>query len=251
MSDQSTGSDLEQSKHRDARRRTTAVVAAVALLVGMLLITVGVAANSSAGCSACHASQSDALAASAHSDTECTVCHAAAPGQVAARVDVVARMVPSSVGGLELDGPGRPIGSGPCLTCHQDVLSGEVLLKNGLRIDHLACTSQTSCSACHSQASHGTSTRVVRAASMSECIACHLEQSVSVACETCHEGKWPPIAPATLCGSGPTAPIGRAHTALETFAPARCATPPATARAATVAACRTPRTSGRHTAITP
>ena len=103
--------------------------------------TVGVAANSSAGCSACHASQSDALAASAHASIACTVCHAAPPGQVAARVDVVVRMVPASIGGVDLDGPGRPIGSGPCIECHEDVLSGGVLSKNGLRIDHLACAS--------------------------------------------------------------------------------------------------------------
>ena len=188
MSDQSTGSDQHQGERRDRRPRTTAVLAAGGLFVVVLFLAVGVVANSSAGCSACHASQSAALAASAHAAIECTVCHAAPPGRVAAGIDVVVRMVPSSIGGVDLDGPGRPIGSGPCVECHADVLSGEVLLKNGLRINHLACTSQTHCSMCHSQASHGTSTRVVRAASMSECTACHLEQSASVACESCHEG---------------------------------------------------------------
>ncbi len=56
---------------------------------------------------------------------------------------------------------------------------------------------------------------------------------------------WPPIAPATPCGSGRTAPIGRARTAWAIFARARCAMPPATARAATAAACPTLRTSVR------
>ena len=188
MSDQSTGSDLENSKRSAARRRTTAVFSAVALLVVVLLVTVGVAANSTAGCSACHAAQSQALAESAHATVACNTCHAAPPRSVAARMDVVLRMLPASIGGVTLDGPGKPIGSAPCTSCHTEVMSGGVVAKNGLRIDHQACTSHTSCSACHSRSSHGSSTRIVRAPSMSECTACHLAQGASTACETCHEG---------------------------------------------------------------
>ena len=114
-----------------------------------------------------------------------------APGPISSRVDVLVRMVPAAIGGVDLSGPGRPIGSRACLGCHSDSLSGGVLVKNGLRIDHGRCAADGHCGDCHSPASHGSSTRVVRAPSMSECVACHTQSAASVGCVTCHEGQLP------------------------------------------------------------
>jgi hypothetical protein len=168
------------------------VVAALAALVVVIGIIVGVAATSSVGCASCHESQTTSLASSAHAGEACSTCHAAPPQQFAARLDVIVRMLPSSIGGVDLDGPGRPMGSRSCITCHDDVLSGDVVTKNGIRINHQACASETSCRVCHSASSHGTSTRFVRAPVMAECTACHLEDGASVECKTCHEGEMTP-----------------------------------------------------------
>ncbi len=191
MSEPLTGSDAQPPPQR-VRRRTRAVVAAVAALVAVIAIVIGVAANSSVGCSSCHEAQSAALAASAHAGEACSTCHAASPQQFAARFDVIVRMVPSSIGGVDLDGPGRTMGSSTCIACHDDVLSGDVATKDGLRINHQACAAETSCDRCHSASSHGTSTRFVRAPVMAECTGCHLENGASTACTTCHEGEMTP-----------------------------------------------------------
>lgn len=186
-----SGSNLQSEEDgiRRVSHRTPAMLAAAAALVVALLVALGAVASSAAGCSSCHASQAEALAETGHASLACSVCHTGSSGQFAASVDVAVRMVPASVGGVAMDGPGRTVGSGPCLECHEDVLVDGLRAANGLRVDHVSCAAEAQCSACHSPSAHGTSTRLVRAPVMSACTVCHLERGASVACETCHEGE--------------------------------------------------------------
>lgn len=195
MGDQSTGVfrhpwGRTSGMHRDARRRRVAVVALVAVVAAVLVI-VGAGASTPGACTLCHGAQAEALSSSSHKGVSCLRCHAFGPRQVQARLDVALRMVPASLGGVELEGPGRPLGNAACIQCHGDILTGEVIEANGLRINHRECSASTQCAGCHSAAVHGRSTRVIRTSSMSECTVCHVERTVSVACDSCHKGKMP------------------------------------------------------------
>lgn len=155
----------------------------------IVIVLVATTATSTAGCGWCHRPQANALTKSVHERVACGSCHAASPVRLQASVDVVARMVPASLGGIKLDGPGRPMASSACTHCHDSVMAGEVVQARGIRIKHESCASGAPCATCHSAASHGRSTRVVRAPSMSGCTKCHLERGISTDCDVCHEGK--------------------------------------------------------------
>ena len=161
----------------------------VTLLVLGILVSVGAA--STVACSRCHAPQAAALADSPHSGIACERCHFASHGPVSSRIAVVTRMLPSSVGGVRLEGPGRPMGRGVCVSCHPKWVAGGVVSNDGLRINHTRCTVGASCESCHGETIHGTATRLVRKAAMADCVACHVEKSAPLDCATCHVGKVP------------------------------------------------------------
>ena len=172
-------------------RRVLVAVSVALVVVCALIAILGFASASTAVCANCHAPQAAALAASPHAGVACERCHFASRGPVHARADVVTRMLPASLGGVRLDGPGRPMGSRACISCHPTWVAGGVVSKNGLRIDHTSCTNSTSCESCHGGSIHGRSTRMVREVAMSECIACHAEKEAPLDCPACHVGKIP------------------------------------------------------------
>lgn len=190
-------SDSKSTTRKDAQASTSigpawriglAVALAVLAVLGLIAI-LGFGAGSTIVCTRCHASQSSALARSPHKDVECATCHFSSRGSVPSRFDVVARMLPNSLGHVRLEGPGRPVGSGACLQCHAKLLEGGVVSKNGLRIDHSQCAVSSACESCHGQSMHGSSMRLVRGPSMTECVACHVANKAPVECSTCHVGK--------------------------------------------------------------
>jgi hypothetical protein len=174
-----------------ASRRVLAAAVIVLIVIGALIAVVGFAAGSTAACSHCHVLQAAALTRSPHTGIACERCHFASRGSVHGRVDVLTRMLPSSVGGIRLEGAGRPMGSGACISCHPTWVAGGVVTKNGLRIDHTRCTVAVPCENCHGQSILGLSTRKVRNAVMTDCVSCHVEKNAPLDCPTCHVGRIP------------------------------------------------------------
>jgi hypothetical protein len=149
----------------------------------------GFAAGTSATCSQCHARQAVALANSPHRNTACSACHFGARGPVFSRLDVVARMLPATLWGVRLEGPGHQIGSPTCASCHADMVQGTSLKKNGIAINHTQCIVGAACEDCHGASAHGTAVRYVRAQSMEACVACHRTKNAPLGCTTCHAEK--------------------------------------------------------------
>ena len=192
MSSKPTADKSEQVRASAGPLSRIARTVALAALVTLGLIAIlGIGAGSSVACSRCHTAQSVALAASPHSSIACGTCHFSVRGETSGRFDVLARMAPSSVSGVRLEGAGREVGSRVCLSCHAKILAGGVLSKNGLRINHSRCSVASLCEDCHSQSIHGASTRLVRSPSMTDCVACHVANKALVGCSTCHDGKLP------------------------------------------------------------
>lgn len=181
-----TASAVAGAPGRPGRRRLALVALLAVALVGLIVIVLGLGASSTAACSLCHAKQAAALTRSAHAHVACGACHLAAQGPVAARLDVVVRMLPSSIGGVRLDGPGREVGRAACVSCHAGAITVAAENKNGLRINHRQCTVASACEDCHGRSAHGSSTRLVRGPSMASCIACHAQVKAPVGCSTCH-----------------------------------------------------------------
>jgi hypothetical protein len=169
-----------------------ALSAALAALVVLILVAaLGIGAASTVACSYCHASQATAFGRSPHAGIPCSTCHFSARGPILSRLDVLTRMLPSSIGGVRLVDSGRPVGGAVCVYCHTKIASGGVVSKNGLRINHSRCSVTSTCEDCHSQSIHGTSTRFVRTSSMTACFACHVANKAPVGCSVCHAGQLP------------------------------------------------------------
>ncbi len=175
---------------RYPRRTTVALLATVAVAL-VVIALLGVGLGSAGACAGCHRAQYSALADSTHAGVVCTKCHFLDRGPVAARLYVMFRMVPSSFGGVELDGPGRPVGRNACVSCHDDLEDQGVVSADGLRINHRACAKTSRCGSCHGQVAHDDSIRFVRTPSMTECVACHVRENALLTCSTCHTDRLP------------------------------------------------------------
>lgn len=184
MNEAQTG--LDTGRTRRKHTRVISVAVGVGALAIVALAFVGVAANSTSGCSSCHRAQSKALAATNHENVACEACHAAPPERFSAAIGVVFRMVPASIGGVRLNGPSRPMGDGACTGCHDATMSSGVVSAKGLRIKHSTCAIDSHCFSCHSSSAHGRATRVARTPTMTQCTTCHVKQRVSTQCVTCH-----------------------------------------------------------------
>lgn len=182
--------DTEQ-KQTDARggtllRRVLAVAIPVAVLLVLFAVVLAVGVGPTPACSACHASQAHALAKTPHSGISCGSCHVPAGGMLSSGLDVAFRMVPASLGGVRLVEAGRPVGNSACVTCHSALVSGGVVKKNGLTINHTQCIASSPCENCHGSVMHGSAVRFVRSPTMSACIGCHAAQHATEACTACH-----------------------------------------------------------------
>lgn len=192
MSDASNPTPSPQAEvpSKPVWQRAIAVAVAALAVVGLVAI-LGFGPGSTTACSSCHVPQAAALVRSPHAGIACRACHFSARGSVSSRIDVLARMLPATIGGTRLRGPGRPVGNAPCIACHPKMVAGGVVDKNGLRINHTKCIVASPCEDCHSQSIHGTSTRLVRGPKMAECVACHVKQKAPLGCAACHAAKLP------------------------------------------------------------
>jgi hypothetical protein len=190
--DQTNIGDPDAEEQKPSGRRIVALAASVALVVVVVLVAlVGFAVGSTAVCSGCHAAQATALEKSPHKGTPCERCHFGVRGPFFARVDVVTRMVPASVFGIRLQGPGHPVGNVVCISCHVKMVRGGPVMKAGLRIDHTVCIVGATCESCHGPSVHGTTGRLVQRPRMADCVACHTERKAPLGCKVCHVGEIP------------------------------------------------------------
>lgn len=178
----------EDGNSRSSRRAVLAITVAILAIVSLGAIF-GHRSASATACSRCHTPQAQALEKSVHSTIACRTCHFAENGPVSSRIDVLGRMVPRAIGGVELDRAGRLVSSEVCIDCHDTLLQDGVTSANGLRINHKSCAVGVACESCHTQSIHGTATRYVRAPMMADCLSCHAKKSATVNCDACHDGK--------------------------------------------------------------
>ncbi len=157
---------------------------------GLMVIALA-ASSTSAACGSCHAMKpyAEAQRSSVHKGIACYRCHlqAGAWDWPAFKVSEIVRMYPHAAEST-LTGPASRIAPSPCLSCHEDVLLGEVV-QGGIRIEHRFCAPQDSCDGCHTSAAHGDAVRWTRQTVMEECVACHDEQKAASECDTCHDGR--------------------------------------------------------------
>jgi hypothetical protein len=172
------------------RERGRGGALAIALLV-VALLTLFIAGGSlPPACGSCHAMHPYAtgLSSSTHSTVACYSCHLPSgdwswPGFKAAEV---LEMYPAASTGATLTAPGDRVPRTACLACHASVLDGTVLQAKGLRIAHASCAASGGCDACHGDVAHGTAVRWSRRPDMDVCLACHLQRSATVVCDSCH-----------------------------------------------------------------
>ncbi len=157
----------------------------------MALVVVSMVTSSTAVCGACHSMKPyiQALNSSAHASVGCYSCHlqAGAWDYPAFKLAELGRMYPRA-GETTLTRPASLLSAATCLRCHAEV-NDTTMDSNGLRIRHKTCAIGSTCDGCHAAAAHGDAVRWKRAASMEACVACHLDSTAPVACDTCHELK--------------------------------------------------------------
>jgi len=167
--------------------RQAVVIIAVAVFV-LLTAASGLVTSSVAVCSSCHTSQVNALEQSSHAENGCYSCHLkdgvwSLPGAKAAEWF---RMYPAALLSDEIV-VARPTSRQSCLQCHSAVLDAPVE-RYGLRVDHASCAPGDTCDTCHAGDAHP-GVGIARGPVMEDCAACHLENSATIACDACHEGR--------------------------------------------------------------
>ncbi len=172
-----------------ARPKTLVWIAV--LLVALFLVVAGIGTSQKVVCSACHKAQVRALASGPHSEASCYGCHLESgawsiPGQKASEWF---RMYPAAVLSRKPSGPVLETSRHACLSCHEDVMDGDVTQSKGLRILHEQCAKSGTCDTCHSATAHASSIRRPREALMEDCTSCHRAEQASTDCVTCHTGK--------------------------------------------------------------
>jgi hypothetical protein len=179
---------MASSNHRMWRVPPRGLAVAIAMFAAVLLI-VSAATSAPAVCSSCHAMQpaANGLAAGSHAGTPCYRCHLAAGAWswTAFKTRELTSMYPAALLGRSLSGPDDGVSDAACLSCHTRVMTG-ILKGKGTRIAHRSCAEGRQCVDCHGAESHGKAARWVRQPYMDDCVACHLEQKVTIQCDTCH-----------------------------------------------------------------
>ncbi|MDO8963138.1 MAG: NapC/NirT family cytochrome c [Coriobacteriia bacterium] len=182
-------------KRLTSQSRSRSIGAAAALVLTLVLFGVvgAIASSTPMACASCHAMRpfADSLSKSAHARIHCYDCHLergawSLPSEKWAELTA---MLPASLSGSGVSGPGSPVSSSACRSCHGRIFDG-VTARNGLRFDHTFCASTPAqCTDCHSATAHGRSTRWVRTPVMEECVRCHVDRGASMTCDTCHTGR--------------------------------------------------------------
>lgn len=184
-----------ERKHRETAIRWGAI--AVALVILLLVVPVGVFTAAPVGCLSCHdGPEFTALPeSSAHADVACASCHIG-PG-LPQRVrfasyqafGMMVRIVDTS------DTAVSRIGDDVCTSCHDQL--GGLTESAGLRVRHDSCAQGSSCVSCHSAAAHLEGVSWPTGYSMERCLSCHSTREVSQSCDSCHVGKLDRTVPAT------------------------------------------------------
>lgn len=163
----------------------------IAAVVALTFCVVAAAGSTSAACSVCHGAMVDPVRSSSHADASCYSCHPGSgiAGWAGFKVYEITHMYPAYLlGDREPTGPVVRTSARACLRCHDGVLGeGMITESRGLRILHSRCTAgEASCDACHSTVAHGRSTRAARGPRMADCVDCHVDESASRECDSCH-----------------------------------------------------------------
>lgn len=165
------------------------------LVISFLVVAVAAGtwvSSLTATCSSCHDEQAGHMATSTHANISCYSCHLEGGvwGFLDQKASEVFRMYPAAaIGGVKLDGPGRPVLRATCVKCHEN-LPTDVLESQGLRIRHDVCAAAPAeCNSCHNTVAHGATVRWRREPTMDDCLGCHAEYEAQVECDTCHAGK--------------------------------------------------------------
>lgn len=166
-----------------------AAVVFPAVLVAALSVFNAVATP---GCARCHdeAAFVEASQAAPHAGSDCVACHV--PADPVDRVAFGFRQAFHMVIPV-LDGEGREWAAVPdarCLSCHEEI-DADIVVAQGLRIDHASCAEGSECADCHATTAHGAATSWPRTYDMETCLGCHVAKEVSADCGLCHEGRLP------------------------------------------------------------
>ncbi len=158
--------------------------------VALNVIAIGAVSVAPERCSSCHLQEPDPIEVrEAHAFVRCNDCHGGLT--TIAQVDFAARQVYGMYLGLPvLNGrTTAAISDSACLSCHE--LSSTPSSTSAIRINHVACVGDLSCTDCHSRIAHGDDVQWPRSYDMFECVSCHMTRSVSVECDLCHTARTP------------------------------------------------------------
>ena len=164
---------------RIAWLRILVVVAFAVVLVNVVAIT---AVTLLPGrCVSCHDSSLEVR--ETHATVQCLDCHGGST--VVERVDFAGRQVYGMYLKMPVidDRSAAAVSDVACVSCHA-AQGGPS--ETAIRIDHVTCAVDRSCTDCHSRVAHGDSVSWPREYDMFDCVACHMEQATSVECDLCH-----------------------------------------------------------------
>lgn len=140
-------------------------------------------------CGGCHAMRpyAESYAESEHEGSGCVACHApSAVDRAGMGWRVVGGMLPrAAVGAKSVSGPAQGTPGDGCRSCHSREIEASVD-RDGIRVLHPVCASESSCVDCHGTVAHGEAVRVRRAYTMESCTLCHQREKATLECDTCH-----------------------------------------------------------------
>jgi hypothetical protein len=168
------------------------IVTWVAIGLGVVVLAVVAAVGYTAvalpGCDSCHLKGDFATdtASSPHADVACADCHVemTVPGRISFAAREVFHMVVPLVG--DLDRSYAAVPADRCASCHPETAQAGIVGTRGLRMQHVTCIGDFTCTDCHSLTAHGASTSWPRVAQMEDCYSCHGQTNEVVACDSCH-----------------------------------------------------------------
>ena len=173
-----------------ARSRRRRLVWAVIGLLAICLLGLRIAGViGPKPCTSCHDRGvfREETQASAHASVECRRCHVP-PGVVGEVVFALQRPLHAYIPQARAaDRDTATVPDDRCAACHHKALQ-DVVVANGIRINHPSCSTTAPCTDCHSATAHGSATRWVRSYDMDGCLECHMA-SDNVACDLCHQGE--------------------------------------------------------------
>jgi ribosomal protein L31 len=159
-----------------------------------LILTVNYYAERTQSCLGCHPKQLqlDSLSKTAHKGIDCIRCHRqrGVGGYLRQKVDFSRMLLVYYINKTENNNPAVKaqgyVGDSSCLSCHRKRIF-EPVVKENIRMSHFEVIgSDFTCTDCHSQVAHPTTTKPERRYSMNNCLTCHDGVRVSKECSECH-----------------------------------------------------------------